>query len=99
MSLRRWLLLICAAALVVSMVLVSTGVAPAWWLLINSAIALAALAFERRGYQPKASNPAALMPTGERFQDPTSGDLIEVWEDPVRGEREYRPVKRQSQGS
>ena len=40
-----------------------------------------------------------LMPTGERFQDPTSGELIEVWEDPVRGEREYRPVKRQSQGN
>jgi len=34
----------------------------------------------------------ALMPTGERFRDPTSGELIEVWEDPVRGEREYRPV-------
>jgi hypothetical protein len=79
--------------LVISILLVSLGVVPAWWLLINSAIVLAALLFERRGYQPEASHPAALRPTGERFQDPTTGELIEVWEDPLRGEREYRPVK------
>jgi hypothetical protein len=78
---------------VISIVLVSVSAFPAWWLLINSAALLAALVFERRGYQPKASNPAALMPTGERFQDPTSGELIEVWEDPGTGAREYRPVR------
>ena len=79
--------------LVVSIVLVSVGAFPGWSLLINSAILLAALAFERRGYEPKASDPSALKPTGERFQDPTSGELIEVWEDPGTGAREYRKAR------
>jgi hypothetical protein len=74
------------------MVLVSAGVAPAWSLVFNAGIVLAALLFERRGYQPKAPNPSVLRPTGERFQDPTSGQIIEVWEDPATGLREYRPV-------
>lgn len=79
---------------VVSMLLVAAGAAPGWWLLINAAIVAAALVFERRGYQPRAPNSAALRPTGERFQDPTSGELLEVWEDPATGAREYRPVSR-----
>jgi hypothetical protein len=65
---------------------------PGWSLLINAAVLAAALVFERRGYQPRAPDPAALRPTGERFHDPTSGDLVEVWEDPGTGAREYRPV-------
>jgi hypothetical protein len=77
---------------VVSLVLVANGQFPAWWLLVNSAVVLAALLFERRGYQPRAADPTALRPTGERFHDPTSGQLIEVWEDPATGAREYRPV-------
>jgi hypothetical protein len=73
-------------------VLVNAGVAPAWWLLLDAAIVLAALLFERRGYQPKPSNPDALRRTGERFHDPTSNQLLEVWEDPSTGAREYRPA-------
>lgn len=76
--------------LVISLLLVRGGVVPGWWLLVNSAIVAAALLFERRGYEPRASNPRALRPTGERFEDPTSGELIEVWEDPRTGAREYR---------
>ena len=63
-------------------------------LLIQAAIVLAALVFERRGYRPTAPNPAALRPTGERFLDPTSGEPTEVWEDPATGAREYRPSRR-----
>ena len=92
MNLRQAVLLVAAVALVISLVLVSTGVAPAWWLLCNSAVVLAALVFERRGYDPKVRDPQALRATGERFQDPTSGELIEVWEDPGTGTREYRPA-------
>jgi hypothetical protein len=80
--------------LVVSLLLVRASVLPAWWLLFNSAILAAALLFERSSYQPKASNPSALRPTGERFDDPTTGERIEVWEDPGTGDREYRPVRR-----
>jgi hypothetical protein len=73
---------------------VSAGAAPGWWLLINAAVLAAALVFERRGYQPKAPDAAALIPTGERFHDPTSGELVEVWEDPATGAREYRSASR-----
>ena len=79
---------------VVSMLLVSAGAVPGWWLLINVATLAAALVFERRGYQPKAPNHAALRPTGERFRDPTSGEVVEVWEDVATGAREYRSVSR-----
>ena len=86
------MLLAVVAMLVLSLVLVTRGVVPGWSLLINAAILLAALLFERRGYQPRAPDPSALRPTGERFRDPTSGQLVEVWEDPRTGAREYRPA-------
>jgi hypothetical protein len=89
--LRRALLLAVAVALVVSLVLVASNVLPGWWLLFNSAVLGLALLFERRGYQPRAPEAATLRPSGERFLDPTSGELVEVWEDPVTGAREYRP--------
>jgi hypothetical protein len=80
--------------LVVSLALVSMGVAPGWWLLVNSAILGAALVFERRGYHPRAPDGAGLRPTPERFLDPTTGELLEVWEDPASGAREYRPAQK-----
>jgi hypothetical protein len=73
------------------MVLVSQGGVPAWWLLINAAVVGGAVLFERSAYRPRADDPTALQRTGERFQDPTTGELIEVWEDPRTGAREYRP--------
>ena len=79
------------------LILVSGGRVPAWWLLINAAVVLVSVLFERRGYQPEASNPAALQPTGERFRDPTSDELIEVWEDPRTGAREYRQASRRQE--
>jgi hypothetical protein len=77
---------------VVGIVLVSVGMEPAWWLLIQAGILLAALVFERSGYHPVAPDRAALRRTGERFNDPTTGQTIEVWEDPATGAREYRPI-------
>jgi len=73
------------------MLLVNAGALSGWWLLMNAGIVAAALLFERSAYHPKAPDPGALQPTGERFQDPTTGELIEVWEDPSTGAREYRP--------
>lgn len=87
-----------ALALAVSLVLVSAGVAPGWWLLFNAAVVGAALVFERRGYRPKAPDQSALRPTGERFRDPTSGELIQVWEDPRTGAREYRKADPREDG-
>jgi hypothetical protein len=90
-NLRRGLLLACAVLLVLSLQLVAAGRLPGWWLLANAGLVGAALLFERRGYRPQAPDPEALRPTGERFHDPTTGTLVEVWEDPHTGAREYRP--------
>jgi hypothetical protein len=84
-------LLAVALGLVVSLVLVASNLLPGWWLLFNSSVLGLALLFERRGYHPRAKDPASLRPTGERFVDPTSGKMVEVWEDPATGVREYRP--------
>jgi len=81
-----------AVALVVSLVLVASNVLPGWWLLFNSAVLGLALLFERRGYHPRATAGSILRPSGERFLDPTTGNLMEVWEDPATGVREYRRV-------
>jgi hypothetical protein len=83
---------VAAVALAASLVLVASNVAPGWWLLVNSLVLGLALLFERRGYQPRAPDQASLRPTGERFLDPTGGHLVEVWEDPATGAREYRPA-------
>ena len=80
-------------ALVVSLALVASNVLPGWWLLFNSTVLGLALLFERRGYHPQAPAGATLRPSGERFLDPTTGDLTEVWEDPATGAREYRRVE------
>lgn len=83
-------MLVTATVLVISLLLVNARVFPAWCLLINAVIVGAAVLFERSGYRPRASHPEHLQPTGERFQDPTTGELIEVWEDQGTGVREYR---------
>jgi len=88
-----------ALALVISLVLVASNVLPGWWLLFNSSVLGLALLFERRGYRPRAAAPARLRPSGERFLDPTSGELVEVWEDPATGAREYRPAPPPEQAS
>ena len=56
----------------------------------QAGVCLVALVFERSRYRPSAADPRALRPTGERMIDPTSGAMVEVWEDPTTGEREYR---------
>jgi uncharacterized membrane protein HdeD (DUF308 family) len=51
--------------------------------------------FERSRYAPKVDRRSAeWRPTGERFVDPASGKLTEVYFNPATGERDYRPVDR-----
>ena len=58
--------------------------------LISGAVCGGAVAFERSRYRPQASAPERLRPTGEKMNDPVTNELVEVWEDPMTGEREYR---------
>ena len=43
-----------------------------------------------RGHGDAETPQIGWQPTGERFRDPTTGEAIEVWEDPATGAREYR---------
>ncbi len=49
--------------------------------------------FEQNAYRPRIhrSRPG-WQPTGERFVDPITNALTEVWFNPDTGERDYRPV-------
>ena len=51
------------------------------------------LLFEQSAYRPRIHRAAkGWQPTGERFVDPASGTLTEVWFNPDTGERDYRAV-------
>lgn len=50
------------------------------------------LLFRKGGYKrrPRDAPPGPdWRPTGERFVDPTSGEMLEVWFHPASGERAY----------
>ena len=49
--------------------------------------------FERSAYRPRIQRErVGWQRTGERFKDPVSGALTEVWFNPETGERDYRPA-------
>lgn len=102
MNLRRGLLVVAGLSFVAAVLLIGLGrgsiQAAGVYLLLESVFVALAVLYEHFGYHPKAPNPAALRPTGERMLDPTSGVLVEVWEDPATGVREYRPVAEGSAG-
>jgi membrane protein implicated in regulation of membrane protease activity len=96
LTLRGGLLLIAAVSIAAGALLLGLGAGTAravgGWLLFEALLCLLFVLFERFRYRPRARNPQRLRPTGERMIDPTSGRLVEVWEDPATGEREYREV-------
>ena len=62
-----------------------------WMLMVGSPLLIWAL-FRRGGYKrrPLDAPPGPdWRPTGESFVDPTSGQLLEVWQSPDSGERAY----------
>ncbi len=64
-------------------------------LLAIGAIMIASLALEGRYGRPGAPTrvpPHAWERTSERFVDDETGELLEVWIDPLTGERRYEPV-------
>lgn len=60
-------------------------------LFVSGVLIVASLIFEgryRRNRMPAATQPWE--PTGERFMDPSSGKLVQVYYNPKTGERDYR---------
>ena len=61
------------------------------YLAVNGIIITGGILLERSSYRSKVDRTqGSWQSTGERFNDPTSGKLIEVYYNPQTGERDYR---------
>ncbi len=61
------------------------------YLAINGLIIAGGIILERSSYRSKAdTTQGKWQSTGERFNDPTSGRIVEVYFNPQTGERDYR---------
>ena len=61
------------------------------YLAINGLIITGGILFESSGYRSNADRTQGKwQPTGERFNDPTTGQEVEVYYNPQTGERDYR---------
>ncbi len=68
------------------------------YLLVVGAAVLLGTLFERWRYRPSERPAAGWQPTGERFEDPTTGQAVEVFFDPATGERRYVSETSRSSG-
>ncbi len=93
--LRNVLLATGAVGLVVAIGLLLAGqYEPGLQMLIGSGVLTAGVAFERWRYVRSLTSPEGRwLPTGERFRDPTTYRLTDVYYNPDTGERDYRPVE------
>ncbi|HEX2669006.1 MAG TPA: hypothetical protein VHP13_11590 [Gammaproteobacteria bacterium] len=89
--LRKLLFFVAVGCLVLGLFTLATGLWPAaFWLLLNGSVLVLGLVFERWRYKPaQAPHAAKGAPTGERFIDPETGALMEVYYDAATGERSY----------
>ena len=63
------------------------------YLAVNGLILVSAMFFERQRYRSRVDRTQGdFQLTGERFVDPTTERLMEVFYNPTTGEREYREV-------
>lgn len=90
--LRRALIVLGLAGLLGGLVCALMGLwVPAIYLLVECAVLLAAVLLERWRYTRTVNrSTGAWQATGERFLDPSSSKLVEVFYNPETGERDYR---------
>ena len=96
--LRRVLIAYGILSLIVAVILVVARVTTALviYLAINGLLITGAILFERSGYRSQVNRTRGnWQPTGERFNDPTSGQVVEVYYNPQTGERDYRESSHQ----
>lgn len=91
--LRRALLVIGTLALLGACVaLLERAFGAACYLFVTGALVTGGIVFERSHYaRPADRGRGRWQATGERFVDPTSGKLVEVYFNAETGERDYRP--------
>jgi hypothetical protein len=99
-TLRNVLIGICAVLIALGIAEAITGWGSAILIACEAAIVLALFVFERSRYRPNVDRTSGIWnPTGERFQDPTSGEIVEVYQNPQTGERDYRRAREHGTGS
>ena len=92
MTLRTAVVIACAALVLTAAAQLALG-HPWGWFPVGIEAALVGLlaVFERGRYRPRI-NPGrgTWRATGERFRDPTSGELVDVYAEAETGARDYR---------
>jgi hypothetical protein len=95
---RLGVVLLCALLALTAAAQLALGHPLGWFPIgIEAALVGVIVAFERGRYRPDV-NPlrGTWRPTGERFRDPTSGEVVDVYADQQSGKRDYRPAGRSS---
>ena len=94
MKLRALVLLLTAL-----LVLIGTGealagrLAPGVELAALGVLGIIGTVFEQWRYRKRLPTSAGWEPTGERFEDPSTGEPVEVLYDPLSGERRYERLR------
>ena len=90
--LRRFVIALGIAGLLAGIACLLLGLyVPAIYLFIEGGILVIAVLFEPWRYLPSVNRSKGhWQATGERFVDPASGKLVEVFYNPETGERDYR---------
>ena len=96
--LRRVLIIYGVLCLVGAVILLAAHVTTALviYLAINGLLIAGGILFERSGYSSRINRTQGKwQPTGERFNDPTTGQVVEVYYNPQTGQRDYRETGHQ----
>ena len=93
MTLRIGVIFACVALIAFALVQIVYW-SPTPWLAVGCEVlaVLGLVIFEVGRYRPKVDTTRGTwQATGERFEDPTSGKIVDVYANPETGERDYRP--------
>ena len=96
----RWIIigygLLSIIGAVVLLLLVHISLGLVIYLAVDGVILMSAILLERQRYSAQVNRTQGKwQPTGERFVDPTSERLMEVFYNSATGERDYREVPNQ----
>jgi hypothetical protein len=90
----RWVLIAYGVLCLIGAVILLAAhftIALVLYLAINGLLITGGILFERSGYRSPADRTKGnWQPTGERFNDPTTGRAVQVYYNPQTGERDYR---------